>query len=72
MKQKKANTQKVAGVPACFNNIGVTCPIMVSATHITIILTPKALPLIFVGNISDATTNFNGPIENAKQRNTNN
>ena len=66
MTQKAANSQKVAEVPILFNRIGVNCPTMVSAIHITIILIAIARPLILFGNISAATTNFKGPIENAK------
>src|SRR5688572_9956551 len=40
---------------------------MVSAIHITIMLRAIARPLILFGKISAAITNFNGPIENAKQ-----
>ena len=67
IKQKNAKNQKVPALPIRFNNMGVSCPTIVSATHITIMLMAKALPLIAFGKISEATTNFKGPIENAKQ-----
>lgn len=47
--------------------IGVSCPMTASAIHMTMILKAIALPRILEGNISEATTNFSGPIENAKQ-----
>ncbi|MNI52834.1 hypothetical protein D3C73_1076390 [compost metagenome] len=67
MIQKKAKNQKVPALPSSFSKIGVICPTMVSATHITIMLMANALPRIAPGNISAATTNFKGPIEQAKK-----
>src|SRR5690349_14299602 len=66
-RQKKAKNQNVPALPMFFNNIGVSCPTMVSATHITMMLMANALPRMAFGKISDATTNFKGPIEKAKQ-----
>src|SRR5581483_7350056 len=67
IKQKPANNQKVNAVPILFNKMGVSCPTMVSAIHMTIMLMAIARPRMVPGNISAATTNFNGPIEKAKE-----
>lgn len=64
--QKNEKNQNVAAVPASLKATGVSWPTMASAIHIVMMLMAMARPLILLGNISDATTNFNGPIEKAK------
>jgi len=66
-RQQAAKNQNVTPGPTAPRRIGVSWPTMVSAIHITMMLMANARPLIFVGNISEAITNFNGPMENAKQ-----
>lgn len=66
MMQKMAKNQKVTDAPPADNSMGVNWPTIVSAIHMAIILNARARPRILLGNISDAITNFNGPIEKAK------
>ena len=65
-RQQAEKNQKVTAGPAELKKIGVSQPTIVSATHMVMMLKAKALPLILVGKISEAITNFKGPIENAK------
>ena len=66
MRQKNEKNQNVGAVPTCLKAIGVSWPTIASAIHIVIMQIAMALPLILLGNISEVTTNFNGPMENAK------
>ena len=65
--QSRANNQNVTAGPNLSSNSGTSCPTMALASHKDKVAMERALPLIFVGYISERITQTTGPKEKAKQ-----